>query len=208
MFAVKQQQTVIIGIIEEYNRNGLDEEEPFGMYRGRLIGSKSFQRSVSFWIKDYVDQNPTYPDTIFKRRFSIPRVFYYILKEDLLRHRSGYWKQKVNVIGHKCIPKDLKILSALRILSTGCASDNLDDCVYMAEKTIRQYFTQFCIDVIEIYGGLFYNRFPTKEELMDIEQRYTEIGFPGCIGGCVLHEEYMEELTRGNEREISQLLGI
>lgn len=41
-------------------------------------------------------------------------------------------------IGHMYIPTDLKMLSSLRILSTGCATDNPGDCVYMDEGITRQ----------------------------------------------------------------------
>lgn len=51
----------------------------------------------------------------------------------------------------------------------------------MAEGAIRQYFTIFVVDIVEVYGGLFFNRFPTKIEMESIEERYTENGSPGCI---------------------------
>lgn len=58
--------------------------------------------------------------------------------------------------------------------STACAAGNLHECVYMAEETGRKYFTQFYIYVMEIYGGRFFNRFPTKTEMETIEKMYTE----------------------------------
>lgn len=59
----------------------------------------------------------------------------------------------------------MTVLDELRIMGTGCAVENLDDCVYMGEETIRKFFTQICVDVMEMYGGRFYNRFHTKKEM-------------------------------------------
>ncbi len=152
--------------------------------RGRLKGSANYRRGQSNWIKDYVSRNPTYPDGIFQRRFAIPRLLYYYIRSDLLRFNYSYWRKQINGIGYKCIPTDVKILSALRILSTGCSYDSLDDAVYMSEESIRQCFNQFINDIVRMYGPIFFNRRPTSSELTKISNQYADHGFPGCIG-CV-----------------------
>ncbi len=149
-----------------------------------MKGTKNYRRGHSNWIKDYVAIDPTYPDLIFQRRFAIPRVLYYYIRSDLLLFHNNFWKRRSNGIGYKCIPTDLKILSPLRILSTGCSYDSLDDAVYMSEESIRQCFNQFIKDITTMYGPLFLNRRPTSMELTAISKQYTEYGFPGCIG-CV-----------------------
>lgn len=182
MMTAKQQHTTMVSILECYNRFGSSCGDDMDGYAGRLQGSKNHRRGASNWIKDYIAPNPTYPEYIFQRRFSIPRVLYFALKHDLLLHRTEFWKQRTNGIGFKCIPTDLKLLSALRILSTGTSTDSLDDAVYMSQESIRLYFRQFCIDILEIYGGRFFNRLPTVAELSSIEQKFADVGFPGCIG--------------------------
>ena len=133
-------------------------------------------------MKDYVDNDPTFPDYIFQRRFSISRVLYYQIRSDLLSHRHDFWKQRSNGLGFLCIPTDLKLLSSLRLLSTGASSDSLDDAVYMSEETVRSYFKQFCIDILQVYGGRFFNKFPSRSELVTLQESYSNLGFPGCIG--------------------------
>lgn len=149
---------------------------------GRILGSKNFVRGASTWITSYIDVNPAFPDHIFRRRFSIPRVLYFRIKDDLLRHREDYWKKRRNGIGRGGIPTDLKLLSCFRILSSGNCTDSVDDAACISEESVRIYFRQFCQDLMEVYGSRFFNRFPTSHELLDVQQKYADIGFPGCIG--------------------------
>lgn len=74
------------------------------------------------------------------------------------------------------------MFAVFRILNSGTSTDILDDVGYMPEDSVRVYFRQFFIDIIEVYGYLFLNLFPTLSELDKIQDQFTDIGFPGCIG--------------------------
>lgn len=52
----------------------------------------------------------------------------------------------------------------------------------MPEQFILQYFRQFRIDARELYGGLVFDRHPTKVEILTKEQEYSQQCFPGRIG--------------------------
>lgn len=83
----------------------------------------------------------------------------------------------MNGIGQNCVHCEMKLLATIRIMSTVCAVDSLDDCVYMAEGCIRQYFTQFYVGIMEKYGGQFYNRIPTNNEMENIKKVIPKMVF-------------------------------
>lgn len=149
---------------------------------GRKLGSKNYKRGKSNWEKDYLGNNPTYPSKVFRRRFAIPRTMYERLKKDLLEFNEEEWGNRRNGIGKKGIPTDVKMLAALRILSTGDPFDSLDDVAYMAEQSVSDYFKLFCNDVMSIYGKMFLNRRPNEGELEAIVEQFEEMGVPGCMG--------------------------
>lgn len=74
------------------------------------------------------------------------------------------------------------MLNCLNMLSSGNRADNNDDVVYMAEETGRQYFLKFCEDIVNIYAEAVLKRWPTAEELDDVETKYERKGFRGCVG--------------------------
>lgn len=51
-------------------------------------------------------------------------------------------------------PSDVKVMTCMRILSVGIATDRLDEVSYMAEKKTLEYFRMFCRDVNEPYGDV------------------------------------------------------
>ena len=70
----------------------------------------------------------------------------------------------------------------LRVLGSGCSIDDIDDKARMAPETVRYYMRHFVNDVQQIYGSYFLNRFPSRQELQEIADRYEDDGFVGCIG--------------------------
>lgn len=54
----------------------------------------------------------------------------------------------------------------------------------MSKDSLRYYLCQFCKCVHILYGNSFLIRLPSKAEHREIADRYSEVGFKGCIG-CV-----------------------
>ena len=177
---IQQERALFIASLLEFLQNDRYNEPT--RWGGRKPGSKNIKRGRSLWIDDYVKDDATYPSYLFRRRFSIPKTVYLKLKSDLLERKPENWETKVNGIGFAGKPTDVKLLSCLRILSSGTTADSLDDATRMSEEIGRQYFRDFLNDVIEIYGDRYLNRRPTETELEGIEQKYRRIGLPGCIG--------------------------
>lgn len=80
----------------------------------------------------------------------------------------------------------MKILACLRLLGTGRSLDDMDDRAGMGWETPRTYFKRFWTDVLTIYGAVYLKRRTKKEELMCLNNWYTEIGFAGCVGAVDL----------------------
>ena len=149
---------------------------------GRLPGARTRERGFSLWPSDYLGENPVYSLRQFRQRFRVPRALFFRLRDDLVAHNPRVWSQRKDCFGKWGQPTDVKVLLCLRYIGTGRSFDDLDDSSRMARETARQYVNQFYIDVNEIYGAEFYNRYPNRAELKEIAERYEDAGFPGCIG--------------------------
>ncbi len=182
---------------------------------GRVFGSKNLKRrKKSTWITDYLGTSPVYTPLLFRRRFAVPRTLFQRLRSDLLIHNPGFWKQRrrgVGALGHST---EQRLLSALRILSSGCSADSLDDGSVMSEQCVLDSIRTFCNDVISLYGPRFLNRRPTQSELSSISKDYKAVGFPGCIGSVDCMKlfwkncPYYEKGQLLNSKESSKLATI
>lgn len=81
------------------------------------------------------------------------------------------------LIGYKCIPADLKILSSLTILSTGTSADSLNNCGYIPKEAIRQYSN----NVVSLKVKCIVqdsSRFTRDVEINYIEEQEPQTVFP------------------------------
>lgn len=67
------------------------------------------------------------------------------------------------------------------MLGSARSLDDLENSAQMGKETIRFYLKRCCRGVLEIYGLVYLNKRPTKDEPDGIEGEYRDIGFPGCI---------------------------
>jgi hypothetical protein len=78
---------------------------------------------------------------------------------------------------------------ALRLLATGRSFDDLDDAARMYEESTRQACRIFMKRLLYFYGDPYFNRLPTKTDILSNKAKYADAGFPGCIGtvDCMKH---------------------
>lgn len=79
-------------------------------------------------------------------------------------------------------PTNVKILNFLQIFSSCNSSDRTDDVFSISVETGRQYFVQFCKEIIAIYGETYLRRCQTKIVFLEIEKKYKWKWFRGCVG--------------------------
>jgi hypothetical protein len=95
-------------------------------------------------MKDYFDENPTYPDPkIFRRRFRMSKRLFLRISGDL-ENAFTYFKQKADARGMMGFTSIQKCTSALRILAYGNTTDINDEYLKMVEKTTRDSLEYFC----------------------------------------------------------------
>jgi hypothetical protein len=141
-------------------------------------------------MKDYFDENPTYDDKHFCRRFRMRRVLFNRIKEELLRNHAAKFKQSSDALGKPGFSTEQMMTAALRCLAYGSSADSLDEYLRMAESTVIEKLMNFCDAIIASYSS-FYLKKPTEEDLRYILAMHSARGFPGKLGSIdVMHWEW------------------
>jgi Plant transposon protein len=123
---------------------------------------------------------PVFGEADFERRFRMPFAVYEELKKGVLQI-DNYFSQRRDAIGAQGATTDQKLCSALRQLSLGVAADAVVEYVRLSESTNSECLKRFC-RAVKMKFKAEYLRPPLEAEIVDIEGRYAELGFPGCLG--------------------------
>ncbi|KAJ0604875.1 putative harbinger transposase-derived protein [Helianthus annuus] len=144
-------------------------------------------------MKDYFDEEPTYSNEMFRRRFRMSKRLFLRIVHDL-EANYDFFKQKSDARGELGFTGIQKCTSALRILAYGNTTDINDEYLKMGEKTTRDSLEHFCRGIIDVYGAR-YLRTPTWEDLQKIyEVHNAEHGLPGMIGSIdCMHNMILED---------------
>ncbi|XP_022003869.1 uncharacterized protein LOC110901344 [Helianthus annuus] len=110
-------------------------------------------------MKDYFDEEPTYSNEMFRRRFRMSKRLFLRIVHDL-EANYDFFKQKADARGELGFTGIQKCTSALRILAYGNTTDINDEYLKMGEKTTRDSLEHFCRGIIDVYGAR-YLRMPT-----------------------------------------------
>lgn len=163
---------------------GDDEDEP-AKRGGSLPGkAKNINRNRQLFDlqlnADYFDENPTYDLPTFRRRFRMRRELFLQI-EERLQQSYRFFTQRADATGMLGISCRQKVVTAIRMLATGCSGDDVDDRSRIAESTMLEILDCFCNAIIEQYSGDFL-REPSAEDLAIILQKSEENGWPGMLG--------------------------
>ncbi|XP_035834277.1 uncharacterized protein LOC110883120 [Helianthus annuus] len=128
-------------------------------------------------MKDYFDEEPTYSNEMFRRRFRMSKRLFLRIVHDL-EANYDFFKQKADARGELGFTGIQKCTSALRILAYGNTTDINDEYLKMGEKTTRDSLEHFCRGIIDVYGAR-YLRTPTWDDLQKIyEVHNAQHGLP------------------------------
>ena len=105
----------------------------------------------------------------------------YLQIERWLISNYRFLTQRVDATGILGISPRQKIMTAIRLLATGCSSDDVDDRSRIAESTMLDILDCFCAAIIEQYGKEFL-REPTEHDLGIILRDNERDGWPGMLG--------------------------
>ena len=151
--------------------------------RGRVEGNARL-------MADYFDDNPTYPEKTFKRRFRVSKNLFIRIMYDLYT-RYPYFQQQYDAAGLPSFSPLQKCTAAIRQLAYGITGDAFDEYVRMGDSTARQCVNNFVLGIIQVYGKL-YLRKPTYEDIQQLYAAHEERhGFPGMLGSLdCMHWEW------------------
>lgn len=161
-------------------RNSNDDSDDETVFYGQR--GPNVRRGHSSWIRDYVDNDPIYPEHFLVRRFGVTRDMFHYIHNYFVRTYPEFWGTRTNGLGRIGHPSQVKILVCLRILVTSGSYDSFDDQARMSSTSIRDYFQSFVKIMVTDFGPLFLNRPMTNEELDNVSEQFAELGFPGCVG--------------------------
>ncbi|KAJ9560249.1 hypothetical protein OSB04_005409 [Centaurea solstitialis] len=141
-------------------------------------------------MADYFDDNPTYPEKTFKRRFRMSRNLFTRIVYDLYT-RYPYFQQQYDATGLPGLSTHQKCTAAIRQLAYGITGDAWDDYVRMGESTARKCLNHFVEGIIQMYGKV-YLRKPTYEDIQQLYAAHDDRhGFPGMLGSLdCMHWEW------------------
>lgn len=123
---------------------------------------------------------PAFSDQEFERVYRMPRSVYEQIREVVLEGDS-FFKQNRDAANKEGGSTDLKIYAALQMLTEGRTALSLVRETRMSERQILKCMKRFTTCIVEQLEEEWI-RLPTNAELLEIENRYKSLGFPGCIG--------------------------
>jgi hypothetical protein len=152
-------------------------------YRGSIFGHQVFHRNREGHIKlyrDYFDENPIYPEKIFRRRFRMSsRLLKQILKA--VETHDNYFVQKHNAAGVLGFSGLQKVTTALRQLAYGVPVDYVNEYVRIGESTAIESLRKFVRDICEVFDKE-YLRAPNEDDTSRLLNIAEQCGFPSMLG--------------------------
>ncbi|XP_059635531.1 uncharacterized protein LOC132277701 [Cornus florida] len=137
-------------------------EQVFKPLKRRYI-HRDRERSHPQLMKDYFDENCTYPPEYFHRRFRMRRELFLHILNDVNAY-DNYFIQKRDTTGRLGLSSIQKMTTAIRILAYGCAADHCDEYIKIGESTAIETLMTFCKAVIGVYTEE-YIRPPNKADI-------------------------------------------
>ncbi|XP_020397305.1 uncharacterized protein [Zea mays] len=164
-------------MIREYRRR---KNAPSNRHRGSIFGHKVYDRNREEGARklhrDYFDENPTYPEKIFRRRFRMSsRLFNRIAKA--VEEHDHYFVQKKNAAGVRGFSCRQKVTAALRQLAYGVPADYVDEYVRIGESTAIESLRKFVRAIVHLFRNE-YLRAPNVDDTTRLLNIAECRGFP------------------------------
>ncbi|KAL6537927.1 hypothetical protein OROHE_012214 [Orobanche hederae] len=153
-------------------------------FRNRNIGREYYEREREVGhqslMRDYLGENPTYPDYLFRRRFRMCKNLFLRLVNAVEAH-DEFFHQNKDATGRLGMSALQKCTAAMRMLAYGTCADSVDEYLRMSESTSMLSLQKFTEAVIDTFGRQ-YLRSPTRLDLEQLLRKGERRGFPGMIG--------------------------
>ena len=184
-FIQQNKQSVIAEIIESISEDEFDDD--CGVKKRRRMKSRTKDEWMSTdWGQMLLNSNIRDINTVegkeFRRRYRIPGNFYldWLVPEcEKLNIFDSKVTKDGELMGH--IPTNIKLLVALRILARGNVVDDIVELSDLGATTVRNIFKAFVVNFDKHFKKEFI-KMPEGEELSQILNVYSRLGFPGAVG--------------------------
>ncbi|XP_059639000.1 uncharacterized protein LOC132281301 [Cornus florida] len=100
-------------------------------------------------MKDYFDENCTYPLEYFHRPFRMRRELFLRILNDIKTY-DDYFVQKKDATGRLGLSSIQKMTIVVRILAYGCAADYYDEYIKISESTAIKCLKAFCNAIVAV----------------------------------------------------------
>ncbi|GAA0162950.1 hypothetical protein LIER_18934 [Lithospermum erythrorhizon] len=182
--------------IEAYKRQTQMEEElivkPLRERHKKILGEMKAQNSTPHnkrkyiyrdhaaanrrLIENYFSDEPTYDETMFRRRFRMEKDVFLRIVGDLSTH-DDYFKQRFDAANKEGISSLAKCTTAIRMLAYGLVADSVDEYIKIRGTTALECLRKFCKGIIQLYEPV-YLREPNTDDLQRILHVSEMQGFP------------------------------
>ena len=109
-------------------------------------------------------ESSTYTEEQFERQFRVPRVVFAEVWGKM--EGKGPFKQHYDCVTNEPgIHRLVRMVACWQWLSYGDASDQSDKNFQISETSLDDSFKDFCIILLQEFGGEYLNRCPTNEEI-------------------------------------------
>ncbi|XP_057771599.1 uncharacterized protein LOC130991386 [Salvia miltiorrhiza] len=174
-------------LVQEFNQIVQDigdpDEEP--RRRRQSVAKKAYIRpdheaDALRLHADYFDENPVYPDNIFRRQFRMRRALFLRIVNAVTS--DPYFQQRTDALGRPGFTPLQKCTVAVRMLANGGAADQYDEYLRIAESISLECLRRFCRAIINLFGAK-YLRKPTSVDCQRLLAMHeAKHSFPGMLG--------------------------
>ena len=102
-------------------------------------------------MRHYFMENPTYPESYFRRRFRMSTELFRRIAEKLASH-DWFFRQRRNAAGELGYSTFQKVTAALRMLAYGMPADLVDDHLAMGESQAIMCVKRFAVGIVQVFG--------------------------------------------------------
>ncbi|XP_013617071.1 PREDICTED: uncharacterized protein LOC106323507 [Brassica oleracea var. oleracea] len=199
-------------ILNQFRERRKKIEEDYPPRSKRRYHKRDHAAANQRLIDDYFSNQPTYDDTMFRRRFRMRKHVFLRIVEDLSRS-DDYFTQRFDAANKEGISPLAKCTTAMRMLAYGMAADAVDEYIKIGGTTALECLRRFCKGIIQLYEQV-YLRAPTEDDLQRILHVSEMRGFPGMIGSIdCMHWEWKNcpkawegQYTRGDKGTTTVIL--
>jgi hypothetical protein len=149
--------------------------------KGRRIIKRDFERAYQTIFQQYfsVHVPPMYNDSLFLRRFRVPKSVFQKVMNAL--SRDPLFQVKRNAAHRWGIHPLVKATAVFRHFAYGTSADQLDEQLQIAESTFLKARQRFCDIVIETFGSRYLPDMSVSLASKLIA-KHERLGWPGLLG--------------------------